>query len=1025
MITNFDSSTFKYTSAATPQAVSSKYYGNTESYPTRGMTLDFYYGPYSVPDGLYYIFVDDGITTTTKPSVKDDTSEYASIYNIALEEGTVYYTYTGEEYVEHEAGKDFEGDENDYILVYKDRFNYECALSKMYLELGKQYTEGRKVAFIDETGKPIEYTLVKSSNNELEFVNSLMVDIYTVNFYCNDTSVMGGQLQVKTSGMYYTAPKSQFILRPNSEVTKIFMGWIPRINGDNGDLDTSQIYPVNSLIDLSTIYYNDGTDKIVDLCAYYDVPEPATVDFQNGYYTTENGQKVFHSMDVDGANPDYTGYVQVTSKPENWDDEWRSYFIKSGVASPTTFTYMPVNAMAPANMGPIVKIIGAEQESGQEPNNWNNVREVIRNSQHGVDYPLPTNVAIPLEVAATLLEPYIYVYIKKKDGEETNGEKLATREWYKVYNNAIVYQFTPNLSATWNNNLAYYRQMVVDSVSLFNNGEYYTTNYDCLYVSRPYVYSGLTVQIDTKLNSAYSNWFEFDKWEIYALDNDSSIAFRPIDVTGKQPDITLNQATSTVLLDYKKENPNPEGGDVYCDAYVMRAVYREKNVYAYLDLSTNGTNNDQFGEVRITANCNGISQIPVNFKLNKNNVWDSGVSVIPGLEIVTRNNKQQLKVNTCFYDSLNFQIHIDNTVGETDVNYISFFKWTGEIEGKQEEFTLSLEGGHTYTLKAWFVKNDDINAYVTAGKGMLYLPGGGTNYGGWQVKMYGVKYVQTYIDDQGLVQQATFNKSEAVDSPKGYLYEGGVSITNHHNTSYVPTTAMDVIDVIQGGNSNLTMVCDTDNELSSPAQIDISSGSGYCYLKVIPPSGTSSIDFVRWSDNYRDADNTVPMQRLICVDTPGNYSYKAYFTQGYVPLAPIQPDQPDQPADPIDVVLVGGEVGGTNNRNSFGSGSVSGGTYIASAATFDNYEDAEDAAPTTVTYNTTTGTRTWYTYDPNTLADNLATTVGSNYGNTNTTMNVNTTDETASVTETQPFINGVTLTRGGVEDIESDKDLRL
>ena len=1162
-----------------------------------GVSVDFYYGPYGTPSHGYNFFTQlSGLTMNQYPTPVgndggsvtaqqiDDNLEFKDYdgTNVVIPRKGSYYKRTGNrpgatytryivtETEGHVLGSDY--GENECMLVYKNPLDYEKKLAEVYLNGARQMLPGKNVAFIDELGKPIDYTVVELNDGGIEymdFVQSELVDVYTINFLRlgDADGSTSTQLHTKVNNPLYTAPRCELqapkysIRNGMSYITgdQVFAGWTPdplygsSIYNTHSQHVDGPLYGVNELIPLHehTVIYDN--EKVVNLYAVFVTPEPIEIDFQNGYYDA-NGN--FKSIDTDEQEADLSGYVSIGLgvKPDNWANEYTSYFMVNTNAG-GEFKYVRANHLEViAKMSEIAN--GDETVYNNLLNEYLNDytvgntrgkydwRRVKTDNPEVFSAPSPEDRSFDLNDDST----YYFVYmptcyeggvisdLPEPTQTQVKHARLVSRAWFvRVDNQAQMTHYIQNTNPVFNNNISYYRQIVVDSVSNYINGGFDSTYYDCLFNTKARSFSGYTVQLTSNLYPLYSSRYEFDRWEVYAFDSTwpnlgAGIAFNysnlnpettylgfyttingvyrlvtswdngghwtytdalgtehtysgtvPQDKDVYTPYVTgLNQPISSTVLD--ATNVLTNGSDKYCDKYLMRAVYKERNVFAYVDLDVNNTWNIdhteryEMGKVNITSKRNNRVGGDINYSraigyydLDNSIVLYDGNNTQHTNDCVTidPNNPHRLKIDTTIASSITFT-SVPNNDGKTESapDYVRFLKWKGEIETANNEVTIPLEPGAVYSMKAWFIRNDDANAYVVVQKGQTYTNMSNMSYRGSTIKIYDVAYEQTTINStSGEAGTRTVNTTAGTRTYKNgmddYLPYAGKHTTSTSETRHAAET--EAMYEYLGGHSNTTIGSVQLKRADTPVtgnrfMIDVSEGTGYCFVVASAPVNTvtgveTGLPFHNWEDGAANTENTgsatsgvintvsgvIEYERLVSVDVPGTFIYKAMFDNSPQPVG----------SSVTDIAFNDDEY---NNGSGSGSGSgttetTSGSrTLIGGGSRFaNNVFDGDNAFNTAATYapaqvnvqvpmtnattgeivmvvNTVTGvsnaqmtTVHHYTRNASQVANTFAQSAGGTFNGTATETVVDEVANTASQTQSQFTLRGTTVTQGVVD----------
>ena len=843
-----------------PTSVSADFFqsGNT------GFSLDYFYGPYDMPENdelLQFTYEDEDENIITRPNANLDGP-------------------SGEDGVWHT---------EDSNPVYNTRLDYQKALAKQMLTDVKQFFPGKKVAFIDDYGNPVEYVVIprteEGHEDELYFEDARLVDMYKVSF--DSLEAQGAQNPVEVVSRYYTLPKSEFT--PPTEKRQgdwriypmLFGGWV--FGKDVAGSDVPQLlgptYSVGQAVDLAEICRANNIKKSeVKFYATYITSSAVMVDFENGYY---NGENEFVSFD---GKSDMSGYLKVqvgnnpnNEAPDDWTYAYESYFTRgtdfsSADNEDERCTYYARGWYWPwqkLQNKTVVQLAAGYQWTEDNFNSW---FDDVPTGSFNPWFPNQSS-----NMSGNSAPEYVYVGTI----DEVTKDNFKAVSWYKL-EKGVGRQFYytkcgPHYNDYRNEDL--YTQIVRDSYTMFNNGEMYDdTVYDCFAADMYTAYNGITLQLNTEMRPFYSEKYEFDCWEVVPMKYNSQQDDGYVEIQGAKYSDNCKYATVRLDSTYD-ETVDEETVTLPADKYVFRAVYRvREGFYAKLSIANNyidsldncpkgsvvvrGTVKTMRGDKRtLTIGTLGYDG---DFTISASIDVDNNIKVVQSLD---EDGYRVLSMDPRFVLSFNLTPVPDN-IG-TD----AFYTWTGdvtEVNRLTKQTGRPVEADGDYRYKAWFVHNGDVSATVRVTK-RLSTPQ--TNvvqgFNGSTVGVYGWKYMDN-TNGNPVGTEVISNLGYMFD--KSSVSESYVSVTQTPMFSVVPVSNTDGAQLITLSPTALYgMTIDESNPLDNPASISIDeTHHGYCYVKATEGANNGA-KFIMWSDG-----DTNPVKK-VDVTMPTLYEYTAVF----------------------------------------------------------------------------------------------------------------------------------------------------
>ncbi len=806
--------------------------------------------------------------------------------------------------------------------VYETKYDYAKALATLVMEQKNTFNLGQKVSIVGDDNKPLEHTVVYNEDGNLELVDSRYVDIFNINFHSLQTT--GAMQGYQVSGKFFNLPESKFITptfeRDGIQYNKIFHGWRFGKIVNSDVILSNDIYNALELVDLSEHYTLEGTEKQINLYGEYIIPEDVIIDFENQFLDEDgtNFEDNYHLDDFCVSEFDYYEDENkiVYKKPEDWDSNYKTYYyINDNNNEINYYTFQEI-----AWLLVYTDDTNHDITRGDDYCWSSNNTKIGTNTNTGVYWNINkeyTNILYnPNQYQYIIINDdnyyntkYVWQPIEGVEGYNSTNKQVAysSRKWYKlVLKSTFRNTFTNTNVQCINSNFDEYKYYklytnpVINSLSMFSNGSLYgDVVYDLFETSLLTAQTGCITQISTELRPPYNRKFEFSHWLVNAYeDNQTS------HISNTK---TYNKPITSFKLEELKVNTN-SNDDKYCDYYKIIPVYKKRNSFAKLLLTTNLSNEEKFGTIEIlttpqtvkTKEINDNNTIINTTLFNPNRIAgidkDGNLFIstnVSGITIdeITIGEDENKKTYQCFNIDIEkyptIKIKAIPTESQTKGQIPLFLKWTGTIEQENDTIDLNLTGGGFYELKSWFILDGDLMAKVH----LMKYSGEFGRIQGVTTRIYGWKYsMMSNIDN--LIQISN-------DTPqvKEYLSYNQNSILNTTTTKTTnrTITGLNYATTSKNTNANLiplnstevfTKVIDDENQLdvNGTAYIDISNNENGCYL-YIEIGNNSPFEFTGWGDSSTDYtteilnDGGIKYVRYIEVDAPLDYSYVANFNR--------------------------------------------------------------------------------------------------------------------------------------------------
>lgn len=862
---------------------------------------------------------------TNIDNIKNTAALGVSVYIPSGNVDGLYGPYTApsdknEWYIEYVDGNGDTKRLPDKTSVYETKYDYAKALATLVMQQKNTFNLGQKISIVGDDNKPLEHTVVYNEDGNLELIDSRYVDIFNINFHSLQTT--GAMQGYQVSGKFFNLPESKFITptfeRDGIQYNKIFHGWRFGEIVNSDVILSNDIYNALELVDLSEHYTLEGTEKQINLYGEYIIPEDVIVDFENQFLDEDgtNFEDNYHLDDFCVSEFDYYDDENkiVYKKPEDWDSNYKTYYyINDNNNEIKYYTFQEVAWL----------VVYTDDTNHDNMTRGDDYCWSSYNTKIGTNTNTGVYWNINKEYTNILYNPNQYQYITINDdnyyntkyvwqpiegveGYNSTNKQVAysSRKWYKlVLKSTFRNTFTNTNVQCINSNFDEYKYYklytnpVINSLSMFSNGSLYgDVVYDLFETSLLTAHTGCITQISTELRPPYNRKFEFSHWVVNAYDDNQTSH-----ITSTK---TYNKPITSFKLEELKLNTN-SNEDKYCDYYKIIPVYKKRNSFAKLLLTTNLSKEEKFGTIEIlttpqtvkTKEINNDNTIINTTLITPNRIGgidkDGNLFIEPNvsgitIEEITIGEDENKKKYQCFKINIEkystIKIKAIPTESQTKGQTPLFLKWTGTIEQENDTIDLNLTGGGFYELKSWFILDGDLMAKVH----LLRYSGEFGKIIGVDVGIYGWKYsmlenidkVITIKDESPTPNYLSYNTTSVFDVN---------SVQNHNNRTI---TGLNYVATSRDVNANLTPLFNTqvftktideDNQLdiNGIAYIDITNNENGCYL-YINVTNEASHEFVGFGDddtNYTTEilTNSIKYIRYIEVSAPLDYSFIVNF----------------------------------------------------------------------------------------------------------------------------------------------------